>query len=77
MAIGQVSFHKDKVVRRFHIAARDNAIVNRLNKTKGERGASVVLLQRPADAVGGQSSAKSTTKQTASSASRRWASSAS
>ena len=35
MAIGQVSFHKDKVVRRFHVAARDNVIVNRLNKTKG------------------------------------------
>jgi hypothetical protein len=35
MAVGQVSFHKDKLVRRFHVAERQNDIVNRLNKTKG------------------------------------------
>lgn len=35
MAIGQVSFHKDKLVRRFHVVARENEIVNRMNKTKG------------------------------------------
>lgn len=37
MAIGQVSFHKEKAVRRYHIAERENPIVNRLNKTKVER----------------------------------------
>lgn len=37
MAVGQVSFHSDKKVRRVYVAARDNAIVNRLNKTKVER----------------------------------------
>lgn len=35
MAVGQVSFHRDKAVRRFRVATRENAIVNRLNKTKG------------------------------------------
>lgn len=35
MAIGQVSFHKDKLVRRFHVAERQNEVVNRMNKTKG------------------------------------------
>ncbi|KIY68608.1 cytoplasmic protein [Cylindrobasidium torrendii FP15055 ss-10] len=37
MAVGQVSFHSDKRVKRFHIAKRENPIVNRLNKTKVER----------------------------------------
>ncbi|KAI0927710.1 hypothetical protein AcW1_007123 [Taiwanofungus camphoratus] len=37
MAIGQVSFHSDKRVRRIHVPKRENAIVNRLNKTKVER----------------------------------------
>ncbi|OCH87328.1 cytoplasmic protein [Obba rivulosa] len=32
MAVGQVSFHSDKRV--IHVAKRENAIVNRLNKTK-------------------------------------------
>jgi hypothetical protein len=36
MAIGQVSFHKDKLVRRFHVAERQNEIVNRMNKTKSK-----------------------------------------
>ncbi|KAM6494262.1 cytoplasmic protein [Amanita muscaria] len=45
MDVGQVSFHNDKRVRiafkltpiQVHIANRENAIVNRLNKTKVER----------------------------------------
>jgi len=37
MVVGQVSFHNDKRVKRIHIAKRENAIVNRLNKTKAER----------------------------------------
>ncbi|KAF5342970.1 hypothetical protein D9758_013671 [Tetrapyrgos nigripes] len=36
MAVGQVSFHSDKRVKRVHIAKRENPIVNRLNKTKVE-----------------------------------------
>lgn len=34
MEIGQVGFHKDKDVRKIHVAKRINTIVNRLNKTK-------------------------------------------
>lgn len=34
MEVGQVGFHKDKEVRKIHVAKRMNAIVNRLNKTK-------------------------------------------
>ncbi|EMD39616.1 hypothetical protein CERSUDRAFT_111925 [Gelatoporia subvermispora B] len=34
MAVGQVSFHNDKRVKRVHVAKRENLIVNRLNKTK-------------------------------------------
>ncbi|KAJ6477188.1 cytoplasmic protein [Mycena vitilis] len=37
MAVGQVSFHSDKKVKRVHVAKRENVIVNRLNKTKTER----------------------------------------
>ncbi|KAG7088883.1 hypothetical protein E1B28_012831 [Marasmius oreades] len=37
MAVGQVSFHSDKRVKRVHIAKRENPIVNRLNKTKIEK----------------------------------------
>ncbi|KAJ6554976.1 cytoplasmic protein [Mycena vulgaris] len=37
MAVGQVSFHSDKKVKRVHVPQRENAIVNRLNKTKSER----------------------------------------
>ncbi|GMK58872.1 hypothetical protein CspeluHIS016_0603140 [Cutaneotrichosporon spelunceum] len=36
MAVGQVSFHSDKKVKRVKISTRDNVIVNRLNKTKTE-----------------------------------------
>ncbi|BEJ06947.1 hypothetical protein CcaverHIS641_0402160 [Cutaneotrichosporon cavernicola] len=37
MAVGQVSFHSDKKVKRVKISTRDNVVVNRLNKTKVER----------------------------------------
>ena len=37
MAVGQVSFHSDKKVKRVHVATRENAIVNRLTKTKVEK----------------------------------------
>jgi len=37
MAVGQVSFHSDKRVKRVHIETRQNPIVNRLNKTKVEK----------------------------------------
>ncbi|KAJ7166312.1 cytoplasmic protein [Mycena crocata] len=37
MAVGQVSFHSDKKVKRVHVPKRENVIVNRLNKTKNER----------------------------------------
>ncbi|XP_043469222.1 coiled-coil domain-containing protein 25 [Leptopilina heterotoma] len=34
MDVGQVGFHKEKEVRKLHVAKRLNALVNRLNKTK-------------------------------------------
>jgi len=37
MAVGQVSFHHDKQVKRVHVPKRENPIVNRLNKTKVEK----------------------------------------
>ena len=37
MATGQVSFHDQKMVRKIHVAVRQNPIVNRLNKTKVEK----------------------------------------
>jgi len=37
MATGQVGFHGHKAVHRTRVDKRDNAIVNRLNKTKAER----------------------------------------
>ena len=37
MATGQVSFHKPKQVKKVFVKTRENAIVNRLNKTKQER----------------------------------------
>jgi hypothetical protein len=37
MATGQVSFHSQSTVRKIHVPARTNAIVNRLNKTKVEK----------------------------------------
>lgn len=37
MATGQVSFHDPKMVKKIHVPARQNVIVNRLNKTKVEK----------------------------------------
>lgn len=37
MAVGQVSFHDPKKVKRVLVPQRENAIVNRLNKTKVEK----------------------------------------
>ena len=37
MATGQVSFHDHKMVKKVHVAVRQNPIVNRLNKTKVEK----------------------------------------
>ena len=37
METGSVSFKNDQLVRRFHIAERSNAVINRLSKTKKER----------------------------------------
>lgn len=36
MAVGAVTFHNDRKVKRFHVKEKDNAVVNRLNKTKKE-----------------------------------------
>jgi RNase adaptor protein for sRNA GlmZ degradation len=36
METGQVAFHKNKMVKKVHVETRQNAIVNRLNKTKRE-----------------------------------------
>lgn len=36
-ATGSVSFHNDRLVKRFRVEERVNAVVNRLNKTKQER----------------------------------------
>ncbi|EFN51711.1 hypothetical protein CHLNCDRAFT_12853, partial [Chlorella variabilis] len=37
MAVGQVGFHNDKLVKKAQVARRLNEIVNRLNKTQEER----------------------------------------
>lgn len=37
MATGQVGFKSDKLVKRLYVEKRENAIVNRLNKTKVEK----------------------------------------
>lgn len=37
MQTGQVSFHNPKLVRKVFVPARENAIVNRLNKTRVAR----------------------------------------
>ena len=37
MATGQVSFHNPKLVRKVLIRERENAIINRLNKTRVEK----------------------------------------
>merc|ERR1719500_352771 len=37
MDVGQIGFHKQKAVKKIRLPSRDNAIVNRLNKTKVEK----------------------------------------
>ncbi|KAI9105683.1 hypothetical protein DFS34DRAFT_641683 [Phlyctochytrium arcticum] len=37
METGQVTFHKNNLVKRVHVKERENGIINRLNKTKVER----------------------------------------
>lgn len=37
MSTGQVSFHNPKLVRKVLVRARENPIVNRLNKTREEK----------------------------------------
>ncbi|KAH6601496.1 hypothetical protein BASA61_001945, partial [Batrachochytrium salamandrivorans] len=37
METGQVTFHKNNIVKRIHIEKRTNEIVNRLNKTRVEK----------------------------------------
>ncbi|KIW44538.1 uncharacterized protein PV06_02998 [Exophiala oligosperma] len=37
MATGQVSFHDPKMVKKVHVPVRQNAVVNRLNKTRVEK----------------------------------------
>jgi hypothetical protein len=37
MATGQVSFYNPKLTRRIFVPARQNAVINRLNKTRVER----------------------------------------
>lgn len=37
MATGQVGFHNNKLVKRVYVEKRENAIVNRLNKSKVEK----------------------------------------
>merc|ERR1712098_615968 len=37
MDVGQIGFHSQKAVKKIRLPTRDNAIVNRLNKTKEER----------------------------------------
>lgn len=37
MAVGQVGFKKSMMVKRVHVEKRENAVVNRLNKTRREK----------------------------------------
>lgn len=37
MAVGAVTFFNDRLVKRYYVKERQNAIVNRLNKTRVER----------------------------------------
>ena len=37
MDVGQIGFHNQKAVKKIRLETRDNAIVNRLNKTKVEK----------------------------------------
>ena len=38
MEVGQVGFHDEKLVRKVHVAAKMNEVVNRLTKTREVRG---------------------------------------
>nr|CAG4652252.1 EOG090X0G3O [Triops cancriformis] len=49
MEVGQVSFHKDKEVRKIRVEKRINEIVNRLNKTKEEKKLDLRLLREDRD----------------------------
>jgi len=37
MEVGQIGFHSQKAVKKVRVAKKDNAVVNRLNKTKVEK----------------------------------------
>jgi len=37
MEVGQIGFHKQKAVKKIRVAKKDNAVINRLNKTKVEK----------------------------------------
>ena len=37
MEVGQIGFHSNKAVKKIRLATKDNAIINRLNKTKEEK----------------------------------------
>ncbi len=49
MATGQVSFHKQKAVKKVFVPTRINEIVNRLNKTKVERQPDLAIEKRDDD----------------------------
>ncbi|KAJ2366730.1 hypothetical protein H4S01_002550 [Coemansia sp. RSA 2610] len=49
MATGQVSFKNPQLVKRVHVATRENAIVNRLNKTKREEHPDLALMRMDRD----------------------------
>ncbi|KAJ2648671.1 Coiled-coil domain-containing protein 25 [Coemansia sp. RSA 1250] len=49
MATGQVSFKNPQKVKRVHVATRENAIVNRLNKTKREEYPDLVAMRLDRD----------------------------
>ncbi|KAJ3313688.1 hypothetical protein HDV04_001698 [Boothiomyces sp. JEL0838] len=46
METGQVAFHKNKMVKKVHVETRQNAIVNRLNKTKKEEYPDLLELKK-------------------------------
>merc|ERR1712106_1080452 len=37
MDVGQIGFHVQKAVKKIRVATRENAVINRLNKTKVEK----------------------------------------
>lgn len=44
MEVGQVAFHREKEVRKMKVAKRNNAVVNRLDKTKREGHPGIVII---------------------------------